>query len=244
MLRFIKTWASPDANTVQIPCTPETMLRHRLTSLRAHELKCIRGDRELFDALSFELRAGELLQVEGPNGSGKTSLLRMLCGFSAPSAGELRWARSDGAEAQGHTPEDVAYLGHAHGVKGALTPEENLHVARRLGHARADVSSEVALHRVGLQGYEETHCQQLSAGQRRRVALARLLVTHTSLWVLDEPLTSLDTRGVRLVEQMLDDHLSTGGMAVVSTHQPISVNARNIVPITLGTTGRNHAGGL
>ncbi|MDO9372270.1 MAG: cytochrome c biogenesis heme-transporting ATPase CcmA [Gammaproteobacteria bacterium] len=202
-------------------------------SLEAVGIECERGERVLFSGLSLSLRPGNLMLIEGPNGSGKTSLLRILCGLAQPSGGVVRWCGADINQARDQFRAELIYLGHNHGVKGDLTPYENLRIARDLACAKQDVTLDEALDAVGLAGFADVPARTLSAGQRRRVALARLLVTQVRLWVLDEPFTALDTRGVTLVERMLAGHLAQGGMAVVSTHHPVAVAEVDIVRLEL-----------
>lgn len=191
--------------------------------LEASGLECIRGDRILFSGLSFILDSGRVLQVQGPNGAGKTSLLRILCGLSLPSEGVVRWRGKNIGKIRPEFLDQVAYVGHIHGVKGDLTALENLDIARALGGTAEGMSSANALAVLGLEGYEDLPCRMLSAGQRRRVALARLLVVEARLWILDEPYTSLDTTGIATVEVVITEHLSHGGVAVLTSHQPITV---------------------
>ncbi len=201
--------------------------------LEALGLECIRGDRLLFSDLNLSLQAGRLLQVEGPNGAGKTSLLRILCGLSTPSQGEVRWCGEPIHKVREEFFAEVSYLGHHHGVKGDLTARENVRIANELSKARSVAVVQDVLQRVGLENFSDVPARTLSLGQQRRVALGRLLATQTQLWVLDEPLAALDIKGVELVEKMLSEHLLQGGMAVVSTHQPLSVQHAHVIHLNL-----------
>ncbi len=202
-------------------------------ALTAENLACERGGRLLFSGLDIHLEAGNLMLVEGTNGSGKTSLLRILCGLAQPSEGVVRWRGEEIGKARERFCAELMYLGHNHGVKGDLTPYENLRIARDLAGAKSAVTLDEALDDAGLAGFEDVPARTLSAGQRRRVALARLLVVRARLWVLDEPFTALDAHGVLLVEKMLDRHLQQGGMALVSTHQPVCVAEVNVIRLEL-----------
>ncbi|MEK6662653.1 MAG: cytochrome c biogenesis heme-transporting ATPase CcmA [Pseudomonadota bacterium] len=190
--------------------------------LEAAHLTCQRGERTLFTNLSFTLGAGELLQVAGPNGSGKTSLLKLLCGLSPPVAGEIHW---QGAPARGEDfRRHLFYLGHQHAVKEELSALENLHISTDLaGEPLTDEEALDALERMGLAGREHLPAKVLSQGQKRRVALARLLVSKAPLWILDEPLTALDVGAVDLIQSRLAEHLAHQGMVVVTTHQALHV---------------------
>lgn len=183
--------------------------------LTATGLSLERGGRELFSALSFSVHAGQLIQLEGPNGAGKTSLLRILAGLS-------RY----GFEGAVSRTVPLLYLGHHAAVKALLTPRENLawHVAGEAVHDDAEI--EEALSRVGLYGYEDVPSHALSAGQHRRVNLARLYLSRCPLWLLDEPFTAIDKRGVGELEQLLVTHVEQGGAALMTSHQALSVAHR------------------
>jgi len=180
--------------------------------LAVRDLNLERGGRELFRDLSFDVLPGQLLQVDGPNGAGKTSLLRILAGLS-------RYGFSGRVER--HCP--LLYLGHQSAVKALLTPRENLawHVAGEAAYS--DQQIEHALARVGLYGYEDVPSHALSAGQHRRVNLARLYLSHRALWLLDEPFTAIDKDGVAELEKLMVEHVQRGGAAVLTSHQPLRV---------------------
>ena len=207
-----------------------------LNMLSAHELACERGERLLFKSLGFELGNGEALLVRGGNGRGKTSLLRLLCGLSAPAAGVVRWRGEPIDRAREQYGREMAYLGHANGIKDDLTPMENLRIAAALGgRCLDDAAAMAALERVGLSRCLDFPTRVLSFGQRRRVALAGLMTAGALLWILDEPLTGLDVDGVAMVEQMIRDHVAAGGMAVMTTHQPLALG--NLTTLTLSVGG-------
>ncbi len=193
--------------------------------LSAESLACRRGGRQLFADLSFSVRAGEVLQVVGANGSGKTSLLRILCGLRPPDAGSVRWQGQPIADADDAYAESLCYLGFQSGLKLDLSPSENLAYARSLARGQR-LSAAQALEQLRLGAYADRPCRQLSTGQLRRVALARLLMLDTPLWILDEPLTGLDMAARADFEQALFAHAADGGMVVLTTHHPIREGVR------------------
>ena len=207
--------------------------------LEANALECVRGGRTLFQNLSFSLGPGELLEVGGANGSGKTSLLRMLCGLLQPAAGEILWGGKKIGALKEEYLKELAYLGHAGGVKAELSAAENLRIHCGLAGGRRpdDEKIAAALERMGLGGNRWRPVKTLSQGQQRRLALARLLVSGRALWILDEPLTALDSAAVRLVQTVVEEHLEAGGLAVLTTHQPLDVRAGRAVQIHLAPAG-------
>ena len=176
--------------------------------------------------MSFSLTPGMLLQITGPNGSGKTSLLRIICGLTTPESGEIKW---HGAEIRSLAEEysrSIIYIGHRIAVKEELNSLENLRISSGLaGCELSRDQAQQALARVGLSGRENLPARFLSEGQRRRSALARLINCSATLWILDEVLASLDHAAVTLVESLISEHLSKGGMAIVATHQEIHISA-------------------
>ncbi|MCS6786881.1 MAG: cytochrome c biogenesis heme-transporting ATPase CcmA [Thiobacillaceae bacterium] len=187
-------------------------------------LACSRGDRLLFSGVNFDIGAGELLLVQGGNGRGKTSLLRLLTGLATPLAGQVRWRGEPIERVRERYHAEMAYVGHLNGIKDELTPLENLRMAAGLAGRRLDeAQAEQTLERLGLAHCLDLPARVLSFGQRRRVALAGLLTAGALLWILDEPLTGLDVHGVALVESLLQEHVRAGGLAVMTTHQPLQL---------------------
>jgi len=202
-------------------------------SLEANNLACIRDDRSLFEDLKFRLQAGEMLMLEGRNGSGKTSLLRILCSIRLPDEGSVIWCGEEIQKLGADYHEHIAYVGHKDGIKLDLTPLENLRVARALGKTSMNMSGAEVLERFDLYGFEDIPTYNLSAGQQRRLALARLLATESQLWILDEPFTSLDKHGINLFEALMQEHLSLGGMIVLTTHHKVNLNSNLVQYINL-----------
>jgi len=192
-------------------------------SLVAEGLSCLRNEEMLFENITFSLTSGEVLQIEGANGSGKTSLLRILCGLAIPEEGKVSWNNQDIQDIRSEYTQDMHYIGHTNGIKAELTAIENLAVAQSLTTARQDCSCEDALAQMGIESLAETSVRKLSSGQRRRVALSRLLILNARLWLLDEPFTSLDSSSRHLVKQMIETHADMGGLAVIVTHEPLEL---------------------
>ena len=186
--------------------------------LQLKELACTREGRLLFSSVSLSVGEGECVELTGPNGSGKSTLLRCIAGLYPDYEGDIE--RSSRVE----------YLGHKSGISGLLTPLQNLTWYQELAGRQSDLSAVLA--RVGLPGYEHVQCQRLSAGQQRRVALARLLIGGADLWLLDEPFTALDGAGQQLVREVLQAHLQKGGSTVCATHQSLGISP--VTPLRLG----------
>ncbi|PWT93937.1 MAG: heme ABC transporter ATP-binding protein CcmA [Blastocatellia bacterium] len=204
--------------------------------LEIRNLGCVRGDRRLFASLNFSVDPGTFVQLTGPNGSGKTSLLRILCGLLAPAEGQILWQGANIRSLGEEYFTSVTYLGHRHGVKDELSPLENLRVSNGLNgiEITEDRALEV-LETLGLAGREDLPARLLSEGQRRRVALARLVVCNTTLWLLDEVMTSLDKAAIGLVRSLIEKHLTDGGMAIVATHQDLGLTTSSIQRLELAT---------
>lgn len=193
--------------------------------LEAKDLSCERGEHRLFSGLNFMLASGELMQVQGENGSGKTTLLRTLCGFVEPAEGQVLWGGHDIGEWDDEFHAGMCYLGHLNAIKDELSALENLQMSAGLaGYSVSDQEAVAALRRMGLHRREHLPVKVLSQGQRRRVALARLLIGEAHLWILDEPLTALDVGAVGLMQELIGEHLSKGGMVIFTTHQPLQVS--------------------
>jgi len=204
--------------------------------LEAVDLQCARGERTLFSGLDFRLRGGELLRIAGANGSGKTSLLRLLCGLLAPAGGSVRWHGEDIRRLREEYWGRLVYIGHANAIKDDLTAAENLAIACALGgHKVAAGALRSALDQLGIGSSEHRPARVLSQGQRRRVALARLALSgHSPLWILDEPFTALDARAVDIVQEMIASHVARGAAVVYTTHVELEIAVAVALRIDLG----------
>jgi len=196
-------------------------MSHPLLELQA--LRCERDERVLFENLDLQVMAGDIVQVEGPNGSGKTTLLRLLTTTSADYSGQILWRGVPLKQSRLEYLNQLLFVGHLPGIKKALTPRENLNwfCGINQGHQRCSIES--ALDEVGLYGFEDVPCHQLSAGQLRRVALARLFLTPARVWILDEPFTAIDKQGVKNLEALMAEHAAGGGCVLLTTHQDMAM---------------------
>jgi heme exporter protein A len=200
--------------------------------LSAHGLTCVRGDRRLFAGLDLSVDAGEWLHVRGENGAGKTSLLRLLAGLSQPVEGEIRWCGQPIKDADSSYRQDLLFFGHHGALKEDLTALENLAFAAAMdGGDLQEASAMQALYRFGLKGREELPVRVLSAGQKRRVMLARLVTRKAKLWVLDEPFTALDVKAVELLSVLISEHVADGGIAVLTSHQTMPIPGGRVVQL-------------
>ncbi|WP_187625429.1 MULTISPECIES: cytochrome c biogenesis heme-transporting ATPase CcmA [Pseudomonas] len=196
-----------------IPATP---------FLQATALACERDGRMLFENLDIQLHAGDMLQISGPNGCGKTSLLRLLCGLMQPTAGQVLLDAQPMGQQLAAPGSKLLWIGHAPALKDVLTPLENLSWLSALHQPAGADAIAAAIDAVGLAGFEDVPCHTLSAGQQRRVALARLYLPGPRLWLLDEPFTALDRQGIEQLEKHLAGHCEQGGMIVMTTHHSLS----------------------
>ena len=200
--------------------------------LRARGLECVRGGRRLFSGISFDLAGGGLLQVRGANGSGKTSLLRIVCGLLPPDGGDISWNARAVRELGEEYRANLAYIGHLNSIKEELDPSENLRYAASIAGLSATTAEiDDALHSFGLAG-AGLPCKLLSQGQKRRAALARLKLSGTRpLWVLDEPFSALDAKGVAVTRSLIEAHLAAGATVIFTTHQEVAFGGRTIQSI-------------
>jgi heme exporter protein A len=196
--------------------------------LQTVDLECTRGERLLFADLGIAVEAGTCLYIAGENGSGKTSLLRILCGLLSPSAGEVRWDGENIRKLREDFWQQLAYVGHLNGVKDDLTALENVRYGAAVtGRAAAVGRAREALAELALSGFEGALARFLSQGQKRRVALARLFLAEAAkLWILDEPFTALDVRGVAVLSDLIGRHTARGGIVVLTTHQDVPLPGR------------------
>jgi heme exporter protein A len=200
--------------------------------LTATGLSCIRGERRLFAGLDLAVGPGEWLHVQGENGAGKTSLLRILASLSPPAEGEIRWCGKPIGELAEDYRRALLFLGHHGAVKEELTPFENLMLAAQLDGSTLDEAAALkALARFGLRGREDLAVRFLSAGQKRRVLLARLAVRQAALWILDEPFTALDVKAVEMLSGLIEEHIAGGGMVILTSHQSMPLPNGRVLKI-------------
>lgn len=212
-----------------------SLIAHVPPHLEAHEVECVRGERRLFKNLMLHVEPGACLLVQGANGSGKTSLLRILAGLTPPANGHVHW-KGQPIKLLGEAyRNDLLYCGHNNALKDELSAEENLLAAAALsGRAATADAAREALSQAGLAGRERLPVRALSQGQRRRASLARLLLYYRPVWILDEPFTALDTHAMHWLSALIDRHLALGGLTVLTSHQDISL-ASGVRTLRLGS---------
>lgn len=196
-------------------------------------LSCVRQQRLLFAELTVSIFPGQIWQVAGPNGAGKTSLLRILAGLTQPFEGEVRYQGNPLEADKIAYNQALLYIGHQAGVKGEMTAQENLEFALQLAQIQ-NQNAEQALEQVDLYGFEDEFASMLSAGQHRRIALARLWQTQSKLWILDEPFTAIDKSGVAHLEQKIKHHAENGGAVILTTHQDLNLEQQDYKILDLG----------
>jgi heme exporter protein A len=223
----------PEMTSIMTSTLPEERVKKLPVLISATHLTCIREERLLFDELTLEISAGDIVQVEGPNGSGKTSLLRILAGLSQPYDGEVFYRKELISQCREDFQQNLLYLGHLAGVKGEMTAQENLNFNLAL-HGNSIKESEQFLSQVNLLGFEDSLASHLSAGQHRRIALARLYQSQAPIWILDEPFTAIDKQGVESLEQLFIKHTQRGGCVILTTHQDlITIDNNQVKKISL-----------
>jgi len=200
-----------------------------MSKLIVNNLSCQRGYKLLFENLSFELNSGEVLKVSGPNGSGKTSLMKILAGLSSFETGSIDY--DDTKINSERYNLDFLYLGHLAALSPELSCLENLKYTMRLGNDNLDLDFSDALKKVGLEKFENELVGKLSAGQKKRIALSLLFITQSKVWLLDEPFSALDSKAIKVIETRVEDHCNSGGICILTTHQ--ECNIKNLKEISL-----------
>ena len=212
---------------------PSLGYRESYFLLNVESITCIKQERCLFENLSFELKAGEIMQLEGPNGAGKTSLLRILAGFSRPEQGRRLWMGEDIAKHEEDFLAELLFIGHKTGVNPHLTAIENIQFWQQSHGYNQMTDYYQLLAQLGLVGLEDVPVRMLSAGQQRRVALARLWVSDAKLWMLDEPFTAVDKKGVVLLQQQFKQQLARGGCIILTSHQDLTEHFTQLKTLVL-----------
>ena len=207
-----------------------------MATFKVNNLQCIRRDNILFQGLSFNLEAGGLLQIDGVNGSGKSSLLQMCVGLIQSTDGEITWNGENITSERYQFQSDITYFGHTNGVKAGLTALENMKVMHALSGFKLKIDYSLVLKQIGLAGMEDVLLGRMSAGQKRRVGLTRIFMASSKLWFLDEPFNALDKEGKIIIEQLIVQHCKAGGMVIFATHQTMEIDGYPLQHIHLGVT--------
>ncbi|MBL1140858.1 MAG: cytochrome c biogenesis heme-transporting ATPase CcmA [Proteobacteria bacterium] len=201
---------------------------------KVNNLQCVRRDNILFQGLSFKLEDGGLLQIDGVNGSGKSSLLQMCIGLIQITEGNISWNQTDIRDCRYQFQTDMTYFGHTNGVKTGLTALENMKVMHALSGFKSEVDYSLILKQIGLAGMDDVLLSRMSAGQKRRVGLTRIFMASSKLWLLDEPFNALDKNGKKIIEQLIVSHCKAGGMVIFATHQTMEIDGYPLQHIHLG----------
>ncbi len=211
-------------------------------TLEVKKLTCTRGDRELFTDLSFKLEAKQLMRLEGTNGSGKTTLLRTLCGLFMADDGEILWEGIVIKKQDEAYRKELLYLGHQNGIKADLSAYENLKLNCFMsGIIVSQEQLMAALDTIGLFAFEDFPVRTLSQGQKRRVALAKLLLSNAKLWILDEPFVALDAAAVEQLQSIIAKHVESGGVVILTTHQEVPLTSGELISVSLNKGSKTHA---
>jgi len=201
---------------------------------KVENLECIRRNNILFQGLSFSLNDGDLLQIDGTNGSGKSSLLQMCIGLIQTTEGKISWDNDDISLSRYQFQSEMTYFGHANGVKSDLTAIENMKVMHALSGAKQSVDYHSILKQIGLPGMEDVLLRRMSAGQQRRIGLTRVFMARSKLWLLDEPFNALDKNGKKIIEELIVKHCKSGGIVIFATHQTMKIDGYPLKHIHLG----------
>ena len=205
-----------------------------MSKFSIHNLECIRQNNMLFRGLNFSIKDGDLLQINGANGSGKSSLLQICSGLIEPTAGEILWENKNINKYRYEFQSNILYLGHSNAIKAALTVEENMRIIHSLTGEKPNIDYSEILNTMGMTGMNEILVSRLSAGQKRRVGLTRLYMTKSKLWFLDEPFNALDKKGKKIIENIVINHCNDGGIVLFTTHQKMEINNYPLQNIHLG----------
>ena len=199
-----------------------------------NNLESVRQNKILFQDLNITIKDGGLLQINGANGSGKSSLLQICTGLIEPTSGEIRWNKKNIRNFRYEFQNNILYIGHTNGIKSILTIEENMKIMNALAGKKSVIDYSIILEEIGMPNMNEIFIHNLSAGQKRRVGLARLFMSHSKLWFLDEPFNALDKQGKKIIEKIIISHCNKGGIVFFTTHQKIEIDNYPLQNINLG----------
>lgn len=205
-----------------------------MATIQVNNLACSRRDNILFEDVSFSVTDGELLQIDGINGSGKSTMLRIIAGLTEPNEGQVHWNDQPILECRYQYQQQMTYIGHTNGVKEALSVSENLDVIHALSGQQQQIDHDSLLKTIGLPGMHDVKLGKMSAGQKRRMGLSRLLINQSHVWLLDEPFTSLDVGGKSVIEGLIVQHCQQGGIVIFATHQEMDIEGHSVRHIHLG----------